>query len=621
MLLSIDEMQPMAGYLPGLRSYSLLTEMRIDRGFVTTELLSAIDKELEALFPLLDTRVQDSVKHQRPLISRIFNSIELILRESKRPDLGPIQLRAISEKGVRVAFAVPAVGDGFSAERSAVTFAVNLLNRMSSGIFTQGLKTDLESCCQKIKAGGLQGVNTSRFLSAAFHLGIPFRHCYGNVFQFGWGGRGQFWDSSLTNYASGLGVAAARDKLRGAEILRRAGLPVPQHQAVDSLQAAVSAAEVLGYPVVLKPINLDGGKGVFPGIRNKTSLVEIYSNLSRLTKRVLVEKHFEANDYRLQVHCEELFWAVKREPAAVIGDGKLSVSDLIDRANQAVDPSSYLVTNQGRARPVVIDSEVERWLASQNLSLADVPTEGQCVRLKGVANVTHGATVVKVLDEVHPDNAQLAEDAARILGLDLAGVDLLISDIAVSWKESGAVICEVNAQPQIAPGLQSKVLLKAFKGGSRVPIVAVVGLEPERLLGLIEPLLDHPASLASVYDSVLYIGGQSAFVGSSNNDAGSVALCRPEVSAVALLFSDMQELASANCFDLLNVLVVNQDQLHSKLTGRVLLDQISADKKFVFTAGYDNAETESDYKTKSQLHEVANTLAAALNGYGEMRES
>ena len=155
-----------------------------------------------------------------------------------------------------------------------------------------------------------------------------------------------------------------------------------------------------------------------------------------------------------------------------------TVEVLVQRTNREREHSSADHHAEQARKPIVIDHEVHDWLKHQGLTLTSVPAEGQRVRLRGAANVSTGGTREEVLHKAHPDNLALAAHAARVLRLDLAGIDLLIPDIARSWKESGAAICEVNAQPQISRHLLRPLLLRLLPDGGRIPVVAMVGSTP-----------------------------------------------------------------------------------------------------------------------------------------------
>jgi cyanophycin synthetase len=225
---------------------------------------------------------------------------------------------------------------------------------------------------------------------------------------------------------------------------------------------------------VVKPADLDGGQGVTAWLTTPAEVRTAYAAAAALSAQVLVEKHFFGNDYRLQVFQGEVYWAVQRVPAGVTGDGVQSVQALLKAAN--ADPRRGGEA-ASRLKWIAVDEEALMWLARQALSLEAIPEKDCFVRLRGAANVASGGTTEPVLELAHPDNLALAARAANVLRLDMAGVDLLIPDIRRSWRESGAAICEVNSQPQMAAHLPALLLPRLVAGEGRIPVLVVLGGE------------------------------------------------------------------------------------------------------------------------------------------------
>ncbi|AUX69736.1 hypothetical protein CHX26_09695 [Porphyrobacter sp. HT-58-2] len=318
--------------------------------------------------------------------------------------------------------------------------------------------------------------NVPRFVRAAHALGLPLRELPGQFLLLGEGAHSRWLDSTFTDATPFIATQLARSKLLSAAHLRDAGLPVPQHRLVASASDAQAAAAALGYPVVVKPANLDGGTGVAAGLQHEDEVVRAYDTARRHSPEIMVEKHIAGRDYRLTVFQDRLVWAVERVPAGVTGDGTHSIAELVAAAN--ADPRRGSGDHAALKR-LVLDAEAETLLAQTGMSATDVPEAGRFVRLRRAANVASGGMPVAVFDKVHPDNAQLAVRAAAALRLDLAGVDLIIPDIARSWREGGAAICEVNAQPQLGGTTSAHVypqILKALvPGEGRIPCIILAG--------------------------------------------------------------------------------------------------------------------------------------------------
>lgn len=405
-----------------------------------------------------------------------------------------------------------------------------------------------------------QGANTPRFLKAAYEQNIPVTAIGMEVFQYGQGRRAQWFDSTCTLQTSNSSVKLARNKQVAAARLCQAGLPVPSHQRVGSVEDALRAAQQLGYPVVVKPLDKDGGKGVTAGLDAEAELRTAFEQARAVSPQVLVEKHVQGRDYRLTVLDGELLWAIERIPAGVTGDGQRSIAQLIEQENQ--DPSRGDGAHAALKR-LVLDDEARHTLSKQGYSETSVPVSGRFVALRRIANVASGGRPVAVNEQVHPDNARLAVSAAQALRLDLAGVDLLIPDIARSWRESGAAICEVNAQPQLGattgPHLYGQILRKRLAGEGRIPVVVVVGASAEDSLmhEVITGLRAQGRSVgwsdqrgAGIDDELLVRGVNSAFA------SGQMLLTDPRVDALVLGLHDDELLSVGLPVDRIDCLVI-----------------------------------------------------------------
>ncbi len=330
------------------------------------------------------------------------------------------------------------------------------------------------------------GSNVPRFVKAADELGLPWMELPGVVIQYGVGSKGRWLDSSFTDETPQIAAKLARNKRWANAILAMAGLPVAPHIVIADAEQAVKAAERLGYPVVIKPLDLDGGVGVAAGLESEDEVRQAFGEAKKYSKNTLLEKHVFGRDYRLTIFQGELIWAIERVPAGVQGNGQSSVAELIKQVNADPRRGSGI---HAPLKSLVLNEEAKALLIKQGLSPESIPKDGQFVRLCRVANVASGGQPVAVYDKVHPDNAQLAVRAAQALGLDLAGVDLLIDDVSRSWRESSAnvAICEVNGQPNLgqttAAHLYAQILKRLVKNGGRIPTILLLGADqPEDLL-------------------------------------------------------------------------------------------------------------------------------------------
>jgi len=443
---------------------------------------------------------------------------------------------------------------------SAVSALLATWNTPASAASRTKVASQFQASAKQLAKLAIGSSNVPRFLKAAYDLKVPWEHCPSQVVRFGQGAKSRLMKSSLTDATASIGVAFAHDKAVSAQVMRAAGLPVPLHRLVRDAEQAVAAANDIGYPVVVKPTNCEQGKGVFTDLRDADAVKQAHQQASAFSASILVEKQIVGRDYRLVVFQGELVWAVERVPGGVAGDGQQTVAQLIERTNQ--NP----LRGHGNAavlKTLHLDDEAVQWLGRQQLDAQSVPETGRFVRLRGAANQAAGGVPVAVLPQVHPDNRLLAERAAAALRLDLAGVDLLISDIAESWLLTGGGICEINAQPSLgfltSSHLYTSILKSLLSGGSgRIPITAIVGgRHGPRLAVLLEAAQQRQGIRVGILapDGIRINGIKIAHRSAGFCFDGRVLLADTQVDSMIVLLDDIEMLADGLPFDALDHLV------------------------------------------------------------------
>jgi cyanophycin synthetase len=251
-----------------------------------------------------------------------------------------------------------------------------------------------------------------------------------------------------------IAFVSSNDKSQTHALLAAQNLPVAQQLAVRSADKAAQAAQQIGFPVVVKPLNMKQGIGVHLNLQNVGAVRTAFTAAQRYSRTVLVEQQIAGNDYRMLVVGGELVAAAWRRPPHVTGDGAATITKLIDRLNR--DPLRA-DNNQAPLKKIMIDDNVTGYLAQQGFGLDDVVAKDQRVMLRNLPNIAVGGEPLDVLDQVHPENRQVALDGAATLGVAVAGVDFICPDISRSYSEFGGVICEINTVPGLdvhfnAPG-------------------------------------------------------------------------------------------------------------------------------------------------------------------------
>lgn len=472
------------GYWQGMRQAALLVSLELSRSEINSLVLARFDQILTNLQSSQGghndhEKFVDAVT-KNPVISRLLRLTLFILQLMGMPVMGGCKVFLHNSDNRRQwVIGLPAISQPNAAPQSSFALACTLVNDLDKGasVDAKVVATEINKLAHRFRQLAPGGINTLSFLKAAHEMGVPWLHIVNNVYQFGWGINSRWLDSSFTDECSVISANLARDKLACTKVLRDNGLPVPRHQLVTSADQAVKVADTLGYPVVVKPANLDGGQGVLAGIQDAEAVSRGFEATSKLSSKVLVEQFIDGKDYRVRVCKGEIMGVLIRKPAGVVGDGASTVHVLIERINTyrfktktPEDPSIEM-----GEKPIEIDEEVRYWLAKQSLSPESIIPAGKEIRLRGAANTSMGGTTWDVTPNAHPDNLELALKAAEALRLDIAGVDLLLPDIARSWKETGGVICEVNGQPQISyQAVHMKMLQRLVKNQGRIPVIGMV---------------------------------------------------------------------------------------------------------------------------------------------------
>lgn len=391
------------------------------------------------------------------------------------------------------------------------------------------------------------GPSTASLVRAAEERDIPWiRLNEYSLVQFGFGCYQKRIQATVTSETRHIAVEISSDKEETNSILSALGLPVPSQRLVRDPERAVRAARRIGYPVVVKPFNANHGRGVSIDISADDQVRQAFEQAQRHSRSVLVESFIEGLDHRLLVIDGELVAAAKRVPAHVLGDGHHSIEELVERVN--ADPRRGIGHEKVLTR-IEFGHQSERLLAARGYDPSTVPPEGDVVYLASTANLSTGGTAIDVTDVIHPDNRDMAVRAAGAIGLDVAGVDFLTTDITRSYKETGGAICEINAAPgfrmHVSPSegrprdAAGAVLDMLFPPGtpSRIPIAAVTGTNGKtttaRMLAHVMKMTGKHVGLTTT-DGV-YIDGQLTVKGDMTGPIASRMVLRdPHVDMAVL---------------------------------------------------------------------------------------
>jgi cyanophycin synthetase len=439
--------------------------------------------------------------------------------------------------------------------------------------------TDLIQVAKKLRFG----IDTRKLREEAESRGIPVEYLdeSGGGARSGRGtrrrfslmqlGHGRFQKRIWAPYVSTdsfIAAEIASNKELTSSLLRNCGLPVPLSISVRDEDSAVAAAREIGYPVVVKPLDGSQGHGVGVYLQDDASVLAHYplSLGATHSATVLVEKFVAGRHYRILVVGGRFVAAAERLPAHVIGDGTHTLRELVGLSD--ADPTRSL---KHRAR-ITFDDRTVAFAQEQGFGPDDVPPPGQRVQLALTCNISTGGTSIDCTDEIHPYNVAIAEQAARIVGLDVAGIDLIAPNISESVLKTGGAICEVNGGPglfvvhtQPAEGkprdVTRAVIDHLFPVGSpcRVPIVAVTGTDgttiPTRMIAKILTVAGHRVGVAT--SEGIDINGVRIVHGDmSGCDSPRMVLRNPVIDAAVLETSQKSILCSGLGYDRAEVAVI-----------------------------------------------------------------
>ena len=395
------------------------------------------------------------------------------------------------------------------------------------------------------------GPSTASIVHAAAARNIPYRRLTkGSLVQFGWGSKQRRIQAAEMDTTSAVAEAIAQDKELTKRMLHAAGVPVPTGRPVRDAEDAWAAAREIGIEqglaVVVKPQDGNQGKGVAVNLRTREQVEKAYATASRISGDVLVERYLAGHDHRILVVGDTLVAAARREPPMVIGDGVRTVRELVDLINADPRRGEGHATSLTRIR---FDDIALARLAQDGLTADSVPAKGQRVTLRNNANLSTGGTATDVTDDVHPDFAARAIAAAQMVGLDIAGVDIVCQDVLRPLEEQGGGIVELNAAPGLRMHLNPSfgkgrnvgetVISKMFAPGedARIPLIAVAGTNGKtttvRLIGSILGSQGYRVGMTST-DGV-YIQGKRIDTGDcSGPRSARNVLFHPDVDAAVL---------------------------------------------------------------------------------------
>ncbi|WP_128546618.1 cyanophycin synthetase [Larkinella soli] len=471
--------------------YTKLVAMTLDLEELEERPTNTIDGFYERLKQLLPSLYTHQCSEGRPggfffrvqdgtWMGHVIEHIALEIQALAGIEVGFGRTRGAGPVGVyNVIFAYSEERAGYYAAGKAVEIAQALIDNRP---------IDLDAIIARLKhlyESDRMGPSTSAIVEACVRKGVPFIRLDNDSYvQLGYGARQKRIEATMSSRTGAIGVEIADNKSVTKQVLEAAGIPVPMGEVVQDESGLQEVLRSISFPLTVKPLDGNHGRGVMTNIRTTEELFIAYHRAREHSDRVVVEQFITGDDYRLLVVDYKLVAAARRVPAQVTGDGVSTVRELIDQANQ--DPRR----GDGHLNvltKIVVDECSQDYLKAQNLTLDSVIPAGKTLSLKQTANLSTGGTSVDITDLLHPEVAFMAERVARTVGLDICGVDVIAEDLTLPLKPSGAVVIEVNA----APGLRmhthpsegtprpvgeaiAEMLFPGDENG-RIPVIAITG--------------------------------------------------------------------------------------------------------------------------------------------------
>jgi len=352
----------------------------------------------------------------------------------------------------------------------------------------EGVEYDLTDDIQKmreIREDVRLGPSTGSIVEEAVSREIPYLRLGRNsLIQLGAGVNQMRFQATITCKTSNIAVDIACNKEQTKKMLDDASIPVAKGDICYDEEDLQDTIDTIGYPIVIKPLDGNHGKGASINVTNWEDAVKGLKHAKEYSRRVIVEKFITGFDFRVLVINNEVIAAAQRVPAHVIGNGKNTIQELIDTTNE--DPRRGY-GHENVLTEITIDKATERLIDNAGYTLESVITKGEILYLKSTANLSTGGTSVDVTDLMHPENVFMAERISRVIGLDICGIDIMAPNLTQSLKENGGVILEVNAAPgfrmHLAPSeglprnVAAPVIDMLYPPGkpSRIPIISVTG--------------------------------------------------------------------------------------------------------------------------------------------------
>jgi cyanophycin synthetase len=462
-------------------------------------------------------------------------------------DTGYGRTRETGEKGIyNVVFSYIEEEVGRFAARAAVTLWLDLAEGKSLDEIKAWMAEKIQEM-RELREEVRFGPSTGSLVEEAEHRDIPFiRLNDQSLVQLGYGVNQKRIQATTTVNTNMISVDIAGNKHATKTLLGDMGIPVPKGYRLRELEDLEDAIERIGYPVVIKPLDGNHGKGATVGIKTIEDAKVAWEKAKEYSRYIIVEQQLMGADFRALVVNNKLIAVAERLPAHIKGNGKSTIQELIDETN--ADPRRGY-GHEKVLTQIDVDGQTMRCIHKAGYELETVLKKGEVLNLKTTANISTGGTAIDVTDEVHPENVFLFERIAKIIGLDVAGIDVMAPNVSEPLHESGGGVIEVNAAPgfrmHLSPSeglgrnVAEHVIEMLFPPGTpaRIPIFSITGTNGKttttRLIAHI--LKNSGRTVGFTTTDGTYIGNQQITRGDNTGPVSAQLVLKDPTVDVAVL--------------------------------------------------------------------------------------
>ncbi len=604
-----------------------LIVMKLDLGEAENFPSNKIDgfpERLESSMPSLKTH-RCSEEEEGGFLKRVRNGtwmghviehVALELQTLGGMDVGYGRTRSTRTKGIyHVVFSYEHEEAGLYAAKAAVRFVEAIINDVH-----YDLTEDIRILSRHSRRNAL-GPSTGSIVNEAEERNIPWtRLDDGSTILFGQGCNQKMIQATVASTTSHIAVQLACDKDATRKVLTSAFVPMPKGEVIYDIADLENTISRIGYPLVMKPIDGNHGRGITTNITNEQQAAEAFRLAQQVSEDVIVEQHINGTDYRFLVINYKLVSVAKRVPAMVIGDGTSTIQQLVEEVNK--DPRRG-DGHQNVLTRITIDEHTLTKLKEQNLTPQSVIPIGEVLFLKDTANLSSGGTARDVTDLVHPANVFLAERIARLMNLDICGIDIMAQDINVPITGKNGGVLEVNAAPGFRMHLEptkglgrnvaAPVMDMLYPGNapSRIPLVAVTGTNGKttvtRLIAHFAKTAGHTPGFTTT--DGIYINNALVYSGDCSGPASAAVILRDPIVDFAVLECARGGILRAGLgFDKCNISVVtNVSEDHLGLNDIETIEDLAKVKAVVPQSTFDdgcailNADDDLVYDMREDL--------------------